>query len=410
MRILILTQWFQPEPTFKGLPFAKGLSDHGNEVEILTGFPNYPEGKIYPGYRLRLWQRETIEKIKINRVALFPSHDQSGWKRIINYLSFAISSMVFGLWLVKRPQIIYVFNLVTLMPFAYVLRLTTGAKIVLDVQDLWPESVAKSNMMKNKFLLRMLQAYCMWAYNQADWLTVLSPGFKANLATRGVSMKKIEVIYNWCDETALGEFQIADLPQIKEKIAGKFPVVFAGTMGKMQGLDTVLKAAFICQEKVPDACFILIGGGIERHRLENRARDLGLSNVLFVNRRPQSEMGYFFGVAGALLVHLKDDPLCRMTIPSKTQAYLFMGKPIIMAVAGDAANLIKDAGAGISCQPDHADSLVKAVERFAKMSAIEREKIGLAGAEYYRHHMAMAIGLRRFVDRFEELIKENRGK
>ncbi len=410
MRILILTQWFQPEPTFKGLPFAKGLSDYGYEVEVLTGFPNYPGGKIYPGYRLRLWQRETIEKIKINRVALFPSHDQSGWRRIVNYLSFAISSMVFGFWLVKRPQIIYVFNLVTLMPFAYVLRLITGAKIVLDVQDLWPESVAKSNMMKNKFLMRMLQAYCRWAYNQADWLTVLSPGFEAHLAARGVAMKKIEVIYNWCDETAFGEFQIADLPQIRNKIAGKFPVVFAGTMGKMQGLDTVLDAAFICQEKVPYAYFILIGGGIEQPRLEIRARELGLSNVLFVHRRPQSEMAYFFGLAGALLVHLKDDALCRMTIPSKTQAYLFMGKPIIMAVAGDAANLIIDSGAGISCQPDNADSLVKAVELFAKMPAIEREKIGRAGAEYYRHHLAMAIGLQRFADRFEELIKATRGK
>ena len=122
MRILILTQWFQPEPMFKGLPFAKELARRGHEVEVLTGFPNYPGGQIYDGYRVKLWQREIMDGIRVNRVALYPSHNNSGVHRIVNYLSFAFMCLLVGPWLIRKPDVIYVYNLVTLSRPASFLR------------------------------------------------------------------------------------------------------------------------------------------------------------------------------------------------------------------------------------------------------------------------------------------------
>jgi hypothetical protein len=141
MKILLLTQWFQPEPFFKGLSFAKALKSRGHDVEVLTGFPNYPGGKLYPGYRVRLWQRESVDGIRVNRVALYPSHDRSGLKRMLNYLSFGLSAALIGPLLVQKPDVIYVYNLVTLGPAAYLLRFFYGCPVVYDVQDIWPDSV-----------------------------------------------------------------------------------------------------------------------------------------------------------------------------------------------------------------------------------------------------------------------------
>jgi len=138
--------------------------------------------------------------IRVNRVALYPSHDSSGFRRIINYLSFTITSLLFGPWLVQKPDVVYVYNLITLAPVACLLRWLYGTRIVYDVQDLWPESVASSGMMSGSFLHKILNRLAFWAYNSADRIVVLSPGFKQNLQDRGIPSHKIDVIYNWSPE------------------------------------------------------------------------------------------------------------------------------------------------------------------------------------------------------------------
>jgi colanic acid biosynthesis glycosyl transferase WcaI len=400
MRILFLTQWFQPEPSFKGLPFAKVLQDKGNEVEVLTGFPNYPGGKIYSNYRLRFFQRETMEGIRVHRVALYPSHDKSAIRRIANYISFSISALMIGPWLIRKPDIIYVYNLVTLGPPAFLLRFLFGSKVVMDVQDLWPESVLKSKMLENGFLLNFLSAFSLWVYNNVNKLVVLSPGFKRELASRGVQPEKIEVIYNWCDESSIRKNEsLSDLVKHSE-FSGKFVVLFAGTMGIAQGLDTLLDCARICSEDLPNVQFVLVGGGVDRPRLENRANAMALSNVTFLPPQPVQAMGKILSSADALIVHLKDDPLFSITIPSKTQAYLYIGKPIIMAVRGDAADLIKASGAGIVCDPETPGELAKSIERLYSMSLEERNDMGKSGMDYYKKYLSFSSG----VDKFERLM------
>ncbi|MBC2741995.1 MAG: glycosyltransferase family 4 protein [Desulfosarcina sp.] len=321
MRILFLTQWFHPEPFFKGLPFAKLLQEQGHKVEVLTGFPNYPGGKLYPGYKVVPFKREVIDGITVNRVPLYPSHDRSGLRRIANYLSFAVSSLLVGPWAIQKPDVVYVYNLITLVWAATLIRTIYKCKIVYDVQDLWPESVLSSGLLNNRIALNLLNKWCNWAYSRADKVAVLSPGFKKELIRRGLLKENIEIIYNWCDASAI---QLKINPEYSEKwgLKDTFNVVFAGTMGVMQGMDTVLESACLCQSVLPNVRFVLVGGGVEVKRLQAKAKLLDLKNVVFIPLQPMAEMGKIFGVAHALLVHLKDDPLFKITIPSKTSNVL----------------------------------------------------------------------------------------
>jgi len=401
MRILFLTQWFQPEPFFKGLPFVKALQEKGHKVNVLTGFPNYPGGKVYSGYHVRLYQREALDGIIVHRIMLYPSHNRSAFHRIINYLSFSLSSFLLSPWLVKKPDVIYVYNLVTLGPTAFLLRLIFGSKVILDVQDLWPESVAASRMLVNKGLLNFLNIMCDWIYRRTDHLVVLSPGFKKNLIDRGVAPERIAVIYNWCDEASIRMEDTVSLDFIKPPaFTNKFVVLFAGAMGLVQGLDTLLDCAALCRESFPDIQFALIGGGVEKSRLQKRAKEMGLDNITFLPPRPMSMMGEVFALADALIVHLKDDALFLITIPSKTQAYLYAGKPIIMAMHGDAAELVRNSGAGILCEPENPRAMMEAIKNMYNMQELDRRKMGQYGREFYIRNLSFKEGVKKFEDIF----------
>ncbi len=381
MRILLLSQFFDPEPDFKGLPFARELARRGHEVEVLTGFPNYPGGKVYPGYRVRPWQRETMDGIRVNRVPLYPSHDKSALRRIANYAGFALSASVLGPFLVKRPDVVYAYHPpATISLPAFVLRALRGCPLVYDVQDLWPDTVAASGMMRDGRLFSLLDRWCRWVYSRVDRLVVLSPGFRKTLIERGIPSEKIDVIYNWADEDRLRSAPRDDDLAARLGMAGRFNVVFAGTMGIVQALDTVLEAARICAATLPQVQFVFVGSGVDKERLERLSAERRLPNVLFLPRQPIEAIGAVLSLADVLLVHLKDDPLFRITIPSKTQAYLSLGRPILMAVAGDAADLIAEVQAGLVVPPENPAALAAAVRRLRIMDCRLRENMGKRGA------------------------------
>jgi glycosyltransferase involved in cell wall biosynthesis len=349
---------------------------------------------------VRLFQKEIIDGIRVNRVVLFPSHDRSGFKRIMNYLIFSLSAALLGPLLVRKPDVIYVYNLITLSWAALVMKHISGCKIVYDVQDLWPESVNNSRILSNRFLLNALNRWCVWAYCRADRLAVLSPGFKRALIERGVPRERIEVVYNWCDSTNW-ESRKRDNDLAREcRILDTHNVVFAGTMGTMQGMDTVLEAARLCGHTLPDARFVLVGGGTEVERLKGRARDLGLGNVVFIPRQPMHAMDKIWSIADVLLVHLVDEPILSITIPSKTQAYLSTGVPVIMAVRGDAADLMVESGGGIVCQPENPVEMAAAVKQIYDMPLSDRKRMGQRGKQYYDHMLSIDRGCEKFLTLF----------
>jgi glycosyltransferase involved in cell wall biosynthesis len=183
-------------------------------------------------------------------------------------------------------------------------------------------------------------------------------------------------------------------------MAGRFNVVFAGTMGKAQGLDAVLEAALLLRDKLPKIQFVLVCGGINVSRLREKATDQGLINVRFLSRRPPSEIGDILNLGDVLLVHLKDDPLFRITIPSKTQAYMAAGRPILMAVRGDAAALVEKAGAGFTCTSEDPQAIADAVEKFYNMTRKELDLMGHNGKMFYEQELSLQIGARRFEEIF----------
>ncbi|MCD5401116.1 glycosyltransferase family 4 protein [candidate division NPL-UPA2 bacterium] len=405
MRILLLTQWFDPEPIFKGLPFAKELVKLGHEVEVLTAFPNYPGGKVYDGYRIRPFQREVMAGIKVTRVMLYPSHDKSGLRRMANYVSFAVSAVVLGLFLIKPADIMYVYHPPATIGFpAVIFHLLRRMPFVYDIQDLWPDTLVSTGMLNNKFLLTAVNQWCKFVYRQASRITVLSPGFKKRLVARGVPEDKIEVIYNWCDDSEIKSVE-GDEKLAKELgMAEKFNVVFAGTMGIPQKLATVLEAARIIEKKYPVVQFVFVGGGVDVSRLQQKAKEMQLSNVLFLPRMPMSEIGKVLSLADVLLVHLKEDPLFEITIPSKTQAYMAAGRPIIMGVRGDSAKLVERAGAGYACIPEDSYSIAAVVEKMFLLPREQLEAMGEAGRVYYERELALSVGVRKFEAIFRSVI------
>jgi glycosyltransferase involved in cell wall biosynthesis len=401
----MLTQWFDPEPFYKGVSFASELVNLGHEVEVLTGFPNYPGGKLYDGHKIKFFQREMINNIPVIRVPLYPSHDNNSIKRILNYTSFALSASLIGIFGVKRPDVIYVYHPpATIGLPALFLHLLYWAPFVYDIQDLWPDTLAATGMLDNRAALWLVDRWCRIIYSQAAKIVVLSPGFREMLIKRGVPEHKIKVIYNWCEDNKI-QFTDRNESMAKEiGMAGRFNIVFAGTMGKAQGLDAILEAACLLRDKLPKIQFVFVGGGIDVGRLKEKAIEQGLTNVRFLSRRPPSEIGNILSLADVLLVHLKDEPLFEITIPGKTQCYMAIGRPILMGVRGDAKALVEKAGAGLVCTPEDPQDIADAIERFYNMSREELDLMGHRGKMFYEQELSLRIGARQFEKIFQSVV------
>ncbi|MGD0596392.1 MAG: glycosyltransferase family 4 protein [Sedimentisphaerales bacterium] len=391
---------------FKGLPFARELLKLGHEVEVLTGFPNYPEGKIYKGYKIRFLQRETIDGVSVIRVPLYPSHDRSGLRRFLNYVSFALSATIIGPWVVKKADVAYVYHPPATIGFpAAMIKLLRGIPFVYDVQDLWPDTLTATGMFTNKLGLWLVDRWCRFVYWAANKIIVLSPGFKNALIERGVPGDKIKVIYNWVDDAMVKPALKNPVLAAKLGLDGKFNIVFAGNMGKAQALEAVIAAANILKEEYPNLQFVFVGTGVEVENLKTKTHNAGLENIVFIPQQPLSEMGAILVLADVLLVHLKDAPLFRITIPSKIQAYMAVGRPILVGVRGDAAALVVNAKAGFSCLPENAESIADGVRKFLRISRQELDAMGENGRVFYQQELALAVGTKQFAGVLESVVQ-----
>ncbi len=407
-RVLLLTQWFDPEPTFKGLVFARELVLQGFEVEVVTGFPNYPGGKVYPGFNIRWIQRELIDGVEVTRLPLYPNHDQSAIKRVLNYASFAASALFYGLFIAKRADVMYAYHPpLTVGIAASLIRGVRCIPLVYDIQDMWPDTLRATGMLNNQLALSLVGRVCDWLYRRVDQVVVLSPGFKRLLMKRDVPESKIEVIYNWADEFALSTPTGTLNPSFPGR--DRFKIVFAGNMGKAQALDAVLQAAEILQVRGSRVCFVLLGGGVEVPRLKERTNALALDNVVFLPAVPMAEVGTVLSAADALLVHLRKDPLFEITIPSKTQAYMAVGRPLLMAVNGDSADLVTQSNSGMTAESENPVALADAAQSLANMPLDQLQAMGSRARQFYQERLGLAVGAGRFGDIFNALASRARG-
>jgi glycosyltransferase involved in cell wall biosynthesis len=385
VKVLILTQWYPPEPAALLQELAQTLQSFGHQVTVLTGFPNYPSGRVYPGYRQSPWKHETLAGVHVARVPLYPDHGRSGMKRAFNYLSFALASSILGPLLVSKPDVIFVYHppLTVGLPAFWLSRLWR-VPFIYQVQDMWPETLGATGMLTNKRALDWIGHFAKWVYSKAAALCVISPGFRQNLIAKGVAADKVYTISNWIDTTFYRPVPRDENLAEKNGLAFKFNVMFAGNIGEAQGLRTVVEAAQLLQD-LPEVQFVLVGDGISLPQLQDMVRQKNLTNVRFLGRYPESEMSALYALADVLLVHLKDDPLFRITIPHKVFAYMASGKPILAAVAGDSARIITDTGAGVSCAPESPEALATAVRELYRMSQGELDGMAQNGMQAARN-------------------------
>jgi len=388
MRILYLTQWFEPEPNIiKGLDFVRQLQAAGHEVTVVTGLPNYPTGRIYPGYRLRMIQHQDMGGVRITRLPLYASHDASTLQRTLNFLSFFLSVLIYCLWRAGRYDIAYVYHPpITVGLAAALAGCVRRLPFVLDVQDLWPDTVSTTGFRGAAALARPIGFACRFVYRRSALIIAQSNGMRRALAERGVPVPKISTIHNWAvRETPVANRLIAD------DDVRRFSIVYAGNFGRAQGLATVVDAAEILSRRRQDIEIRLLGDGLEFDVLRERAQSV--QGISIEPRVSPAEIDTVIANADAVLMHLRDEPLFRITVPSKTQAYLAYGRPVVAAVAGEAAELLAQSGAAIVVRPCDAEALADAIAQMADLPRERRQAMGAAGRRYYFENLSFASGM-----------------
>ena len=384
MRVLIVSQYFWPE-NFRINDVAKTLLEKGIEVEVLTGKPNYPQGKVFAGYRALGCQRETHQGININRIPLL-ARGGSGWRLALNYLSFVVSGLIFAPWMLRKKKfdVIFIYApspILQAIP-AIFLGWLKGCPVVLWVQDLWPESLSATGHVQNRIILKLVERVVRYIYRHTDLLLVQSRAFEKPVRALA-SDTPIGYYPNSVDDSfavpAKGETPVV------AGLGEGFSVMFAGNIGAAQAVGVIVEAAALLKAYA-DIHFVVLGDGSSRAWMLKEVRQRGLSNLHLPGRFPVETMPGFMQKASVLLVTLADQPIFAATVPNKVQAYMAAGRPIIACLNGEGARLVVEAGAGLAAPAEDAKALADRILQLYRQSSGERESMGNSGRRYYKEH------------------------
>lgn len=384
MRILFFTHYFPPEvnaPASRTFEHAREWARAGHEVVVVTCAPNHPGGKLFPGYENRFRQSETIDGVRVLRVWTFLAANEGFLRRTLNYVSYAIAATLATIGL-ERPDVIvstspqFFCGLVGL-----VAKQLKRAPWVLEIRDLWPESIVTVGAMRKGVLVRFLERLEALAYAKSDRIVSVTDAFVPHIRERG-GADKISVIKNGADLTMFSRF--AGDGDVKRDLGlrERFVAAYVGTHGMAHGLDTILEAAYLLRGDSRIA-FLLVGDGAERQRVLQRKDDMGLDNVVMLGQQPKSAMPGIWTATDASLILLRRSDLFRKVLPSKMFEAMAMGRPIVLGVEGEARDLLDEAGAGLAIAPESAEELAEAVTRLAD-DPVLAERFGAQGEAHVR--------------------------
>ena len=387
MRVLVVSQYFWPEG-FRINEIVLTLVEKGVEVDILTAKPNYPEGAFFEGYRGWGTQVETWGGATVFRVPLFPRGSRSAWRLALNYLSFVVTGTIYGPWLLRKRQydVIFVYGVspILLAIPAVVLSWIKRRRLIVWVQDLWPDSLAATGYVRSPRVLRAVKWLVRWIYRYTDSFLVQSRAFHASVAAMAPG-KPIMYFPNSVDAAFCEPPEVeVDLPRVPAMNEG-FPVVFAGNVGAGQAVEVLVNAAELLKP-YPDIQVVVFGHGSRWDWMREQVQAKGLTNLHMPGRFPVSTMPGLMQKASALLVTLADEPIFAATVPSKVQAYMAAGRPILACLNGEGARLVEEAGAGLTVPAEDARGLADAVLRLYRMRPEERAEMGANGRRYFKEH------------------------
>lgn len=403
MRVLVLSQYYWPEP-FRINEVVESLRCVGCHITVLTGQPNYPQGDVFDGYRAGGFGAQPHDLgYSIYRVPLVPRGRGGAIGLVANYLSFVLSASVLGPWLLRKQHFDVVFvyapsPIIQAIPAVW-LALLKRAKLVTWVQDLWPQSLEATGFVRNRHVLDMVAVLVRWIYRHCDLLLVQSEAFIPPV--KAMAGKTPVQYHPNPGELAFGQAGSLGPPALV--LAPGFNVVFAGNLGTVQALGTVLDAAELLLPHA-DVRIVLVGSGSRSEWLQQEVVRRQLGNVQLAGRFPTEAMPGILAQASALLVSLARSPIMSQTVPSKVQAYLAAGKPVIASLDGEGARVLEASGAGVACPAEDATGLAEAVLRLRAIPHAELERMGEAGQIYYRQYFDPAVLAEKLVQHFTTVL------
>lgn len=400
MHLLVISQYFWPE-NFRINDLVADFVQKGHQVTVLTGLPNYPEGQVFEAYRRAPADFASYAGARVVRVPML-ARGRGAVSLALNYACFALSASLWGAWRLRKERVdailVYEPSPVTVGIPGAVLRWCKRAPMAFWVLDLWPETLKAVGIVRSDWGLRLVGQMVRWIYRRCDLILAQSKSFIPQIRRYAGDSARIAHFPSWAESLFAGNAA----PRPAEELAGapgSFTVLFAGNMGEAQDFPGILAAAEYLKDSHPHIRWVVLGDGRVKLWVEQAiaARKLA-SCVLLLGRFPVERMPSFFQGADVLLVSLKKEPIFAMTIPGKLQSYLAAGRPIVAMLDGEGANLLHDAGAGLTCPAGDAVGLANAVVRLSEMNDDERVQMGRKGLALYEHEFERSMLLGRLED------------
>lgn len=366
-KLLVICEAFYPED-FLINDLVHEWEKNNYQFEVLTRAPSYPYGKVYDGYKNKLYQITYFNSIKIHRFPVLQGYEKSTIVKILNYFSFVFWSCLTIFFIGRRFDRIFIYQTgpLTLATAGIIHKKLFKSKITIWTQDLWPETVYAYGFKKTKILSYFLDKFVKWIYLNCDNILVSCEGFKERIR-RFVPEKKISFIPNW----SLLEYA----PKMNIKLPGKYNFTFAGNIGKVQNLENILKGFNLFVKQYPDTCLNIIGDGSALQNLKHLTETNLIENVNFTGRKQLSEMSDYYKASDVLILSLKDVPLYEIMIPSKFQAYLSTGKPLFAVICGEVRTLVEKYEIGIGANPSDINDIANGFCKFMKLADTEKARM-----------------------------------
>lgn len=383
MRILFISQFYPPEigaASNRIGYFAKFLAKAGHEVSVLTSAPNYPEGKVYAGFQNR-WTVQKDNGVTVYRTRIFLSTQKKILSRLAHYLSFIIASVI-AKRKIQKPDFIIATSPPLFVGLIGVIfkKLWRGVRFILDIRDIWPESVESVGAVRSKTLLRQGEKLARYIYRRADHITCTSPGIKKLL-----TLANITILPNGAELDLFRPDISGDHIRRTWNLENKFVVLYTGNLGLAQAPEIFIKTAEILKQVRNDAAFLIVGAGVLFQKLQNEAAQKNLTNIIFTGARPRSEMPAFVAAANVCVIPYKKADTFRNTFPSKMFDYMAGAKPIIINLKGEASDLMEKAGCGLLANEENPRSLAETVIDLQKNP--EKAKVmGQSGRIFVEKH------------------------
>ena len=403
MKILFLSHYFPPEvnaPASRTYEHCKQWVAMGHKVTVITCAPNHPRGNVYAGYKNSPYQRESRDGIDVVRLWTYVTANEGFLKRTLNYVSYLISATIAAPFLATADVVISTspqfFNGLA----GYFVSRMKRCPWILEIRDLWPESIVVVGALRNKLIIRALERLEMFAYQKADAIVPVTEAFNRQMVARGIPDLKIEVIKNGVDLDFYHLAEGEDNALARQLgLEGKFVSSYVGTHGMAHHLETVLEAADLLRHR-PDIVFLLVGDGAEREKLLALREERALSNVILLGQQPKQNMPLLWRASDVSMVLLKKSDLFKMVIPSKIFESMAMQRPIILGVEGESRELVETAKAGVCIEPEDGAELARAVAKLADRPELCKE-LGRNGRRFVNEHFDRRL----LATRYERLMK-----